>query len=193
MFIDIFIIRLDTFKGKNLFRYAEIKLTKLFDQCFNDRCRGTVGLIHVECLERWLTESGHTRCELCGHRYATKRVPRHGIFRSLVIWFNTVIATRQVSRKIFYIRLFSMYCWVTFSFVDAAGHIVFGSDNATCFIFVLRLCPSTKDACGKRISGYTMDDHSDATDMLPDPRCLLGVVDHTGKVHQQVPVSQYRT
>ncbi|XP_024944641.1 uncharacterized protein LOC107271655 isoform X6 [Cephus cinctus] len=58
-------------------------------------CRGTVGLVHAECLERWLTESGHSRCELCGHRYATKRVPRHSILRSVIIWFRTVIATRQ--------------------------------------------------------------------------------------------------
>lgn len=61
-----------------------------------DRCRGTVALVHVECLERWLTESGHSRCELCGYKYATKRVPRHNIIRSVVIWFNTVIVTRQV-------------------------------------------------------------------------------------------------
>lgn len=60
------------------------------------RCRGTVALVHVECLERWLTESGHSRCELCGYKYATKRVPRHNIIRSVVIWFNTVIVTRQV-------------------------------------------------------------------------------------------------
>lgn len=62
----------------------------------HDRCRGTVALVHVECLERWLTESGRTRCELCGYRYATKRVPRYSFFRSVVIWFHTVIATRQV-------------------------------------------------------------------------------------------------
>lgn len=60
------------------------------------RCRGTVALVHTECLERWLTESGHTRCELCGYKYLVKRVPRHGLFRSVWIWFNTVVATRQV-------------------------------------------------------------------------------------------------
>ncbi|XP_011501662.1 PREDICTED: E3 ubiquitin-protein ligase MARCH3-like [Ceratosolen solmsi marchali] len=60
------------------------------------RCRGTVGLVHTKCLERWLTESGHTRCELCGYRYATIRVPRHGILRSLLIWIRTFVATRQM-------------------------------------------------------------------------------------------------
>jgi len=63
-----------------------------------DRCRGTVALVHTECLERWLTESGRVRCELCGYKYATKRVRRYSLFRSVVIWFRTVIATRQVSQ-----------------------------------------------------------------------------------------------
>ncbi|XP_024944637.1 E3 ubiquitin-protein ligase MARCH3 isoform X2 [Cephus cinctus] len=78
-------------------------------------CRGTVGLVHAECLERWLTESGHSRCELCGHRYATKRVPRHSILRSVIIWFRTVIATRQMLLDIIYLMvttplaLFSCY------------------------------------------------------------------------------------
>lgn len=49
-------------------------------------CRGTVGRVHVKCLERWLTESGKSRCELCGTRYATRRVHRYGVPRALVMW-----------------------------------------------------------------------------------------------------------
>ncbi|KAG5311092.1 MARH2 ligase, partial [Acromyrmex insinuator] len=59
------------------------------------KCRGTVALVHVECLERWLTESGRARCELCGYKYAIRRVRRHTFFQSIVIWFRTIIATRQ--------------------------------------------------------------------------------------------------
>ncbi|CAK9808360.1 E3 ubiquitin-protein ligase MARCHF2 [Anthophora quadrimaculata] len=82
------------------------------------KCRGTVALVHAECLERWLTESGHTRCELCGYKYATKRVPRHNILRSIAIWFNTVIVTRQMLLDILYLivttplALFSCYICV---------------------------------------------------------------------------------
>ncbi|XP_076240973.1 uncharacterized protein LOC143183334 [Calliopsis andreniformis] len=82
------------------------------------KCRGTVALVHAGCLERWLTESGHTRCELCGYKYATKRVPRHNIFRSVAIWFNTVIITRQMLLDILYLvittplALFSCYICV---------------------------------------------------------------------------------
>ncbi|CAK1546225.1 unnamed protein product [Leptosia nina] len=49
-------------------------------------CRGTVGRVHVKCLERWLTESGKSRCELCGTRYATRRVHKYGILKALVMW-----------------------------------------------------------------------------------------------------------
>ncbi|XP_031843050.1 E3 ubiquitin-protein ligase MARCHF2 [Nomia melanderi] len=79
------------------------------------KCRGTVALVHAECLERWLTESGHTRCELCGYKYATRRVLRYNIFRSVAIWFNTVIVTRQMLLDILYLAvttplaLFSCY------------------------------------------------------------------------------------
>ncbi|XP_015113015.1 E3 ubiquitin-protein ligase MARCH2 [Diachasma alloeum] len=79
------------------------------------KCRGTVALVHVECLERWLTESGHVRCELCGYKYLTKKVPRHGVCKSAWIWFNTVIATRQVLFDFLYLlvttplALFSIY------------------------------------------------------------------------------------
>ncbi|XP_018311329.1 E3 ubiquitin-protein ligase MARCH3 isoform X4 [Mycetomoellerius zeteki] len=59
------------------------------------KCRGTVALVHAECLERWLTESGRARCELCGYKYAIRRVRRYSFFQSVVIWFRTIIATRQ--------------------------------------------------------------------------------------------------
>lgn len=49
-------------------------------------CRGTVGRVHVKCLERWLTESGKSRCELCRTRYITRRVHRYGVPRALVMW-----------------------------------------------------------------------------------------------------------
>ncbi|XP_028050823.2 E3 ubiquitin-protein ligase MARCHF2 [Monomorium pharaonis] len=67
------------------------------------KCRGTVALVHAECLERWLTESGRVRCELCGYKYAIKRVRRYSLFRSVVIWFRTVIATRQMVLDVGYL------------------------------------------------------------------------------------------
>ncbi|XP_069358340.1 E3 ubiquitin-protein ligase MARCHF2-like isoform X1 [Maniola hyperantus] len=59
------------------------ELGRLISAC---SCRGTVGRIHVKCLERWLTESGKSRCELCGTKYVTKRVHKFGVLKSLVMW-----------------------------------------------------------------------------------------------------------
>ncbi|VVC99319.1 unnamed protein product, partial [Leptidea sinapis] len=59
------------------------ELGQLISTC---ACRGTVGRVHVKCLERWLTESGKNRCELCGTKYATRRVHRYGVLRALVMW-----------------------------------------------------------------------------------------------------------
>ena len=52
--------------------------------------------MHTKCLERWLTESGNTRCEICGYRYATVRVPRHGMIRSVLVWLKSCVASRQM-------------------------------------------------------------------------------------------------
>ncbi|KAI8424559.1 hypothetical protein MSG28_003015 [Choristoneura fumiferana] len=59
------------------------ELGRLISAC---NCRGTVGRVHVKCLERWLTESGKTRCELCGTRYVTRRVHKYGVPKALVMW-----------------------------------------------------------------------------------------------------------
>ncbi|XP_043460832.1 E3 ubiquitin-protein ligase MARCHF3-like isoform X1 [Leptopilina heterotoma] len=92
------------------------------------KCRGTVGLVHVECLERWLTESGHSRCELCGHKFSTKRVPRHSVYQSIGIWFKTVFATRQMMLDILYLAattplaLFSIYvCALALKLIVKSG------------------------------------------------------------------------
>ncbi|KAA0185240.1 E3 ubiquitin-protein ligase MARCH2 [Fasciolopsis buskii] len=40
------------------------------------RCKGTVGLIHRQCLQLWLLESGKVNCELCGYAYIMTRSRR---------------------------------------------------------------------------------------------------------------------
>ncbi|CAH2209430.1 jg23248 [Pararge aegeria aegeria] len=59
------------------------ELGRLISAC---SCRGTVGRVHVKCLERWLTESGKSRCELCGTKYVTKRVHKFGVLKALAMW-----------------------------------------------------------------------------------------------------------
>ncbi|XP_023944690.2 E3 ubiquitin-protein ligase MARCHF2 [Bicyclus anynana] len=62
---------------------SSLELGRLISAC---SCRGTVGRVHVKCLERWLTESGKSRCELCGTKYVTKRVHKFGIIKALAMW-----------------------------------------------------------------------------------------------------------
>lgn len=40
------------------------------------RCSGSVGLVHVHCLEKWLTSANKNHCEICMFKYSTKRHPK---------------------------------------------------------------------------------------------------------------------
>lgn len=62
-------------------------------------CRGTVGRVHVKCLEHWLTESGKSQCELCGTRYATRRVHKYGVLKAFMMWALSPNA-KQVSSSL---------------------------------------------------------------------------------------------
>ena len=33
------------------------------------KCTGTVEYVHLECLQKWISVSGATHCELCGSEY----------------------------------------------------------------------------------------------------------------------------
>ncbi|NXE68621.1 MARH3 ligase, partial [Calcarius ornatus] len=48
-------------------------LAELLSPC---ECTGTLGTIHRSCLERWLSSSNTSYCELCHFRFAVERKPR---------------------------------------------------------------------------------------------------------------------
>ncbi|XP_029050796.1 E3 ubiquitin-protein ligase MARCHF3-like isoform X1 [Osmia bicornis bicornis] len=50
------------------------------------KCKGTMGAIHLKCLEHWLEESNRNSCELCGHQYEVRRTPRYHVLYSIIIW-----------------------------------------------------------------------------------------------------------
>ncbi|CAH2003618.1 unnamed protein product [Acanthoscelides obtectus] len=52
------------------------------------RCRGTVALVHLKCLERWLRESDHSTCELCNHRYKIIREPKYSVPWSILVFLR---------------------------------------------------------------------------------------------------------
>ncbi|XP_019868935.1 E3 ubiquitin-protein ligase MARCHF3 [Aethina tumida] len=52
------------------------------------KCRGTVALVHLKCLERWLRESSHSNCELCQHHYKIIRQPKYSIIKSIFVFLR---------------------------------------------------------------------------------------------------------
>ncbi|PNF27402.1 hypothetical protein B7P43_G17266 [Cryptotermes secundus] len=47
-------------------------------------CTGTLGLVHRKCLEKWLSASNTTECEICKHQFNTRRYQR-----SIWQWFQS--------------------------------------------------------------------------------------------------------
>ncbi|XP_070764670.1 E3 ubiquitin-protein ligase MARCHF3 [Enoplosus armatus] len=39
-------------------------------------CSGSLAMVHRACLERWLTASNSSHCELCRHQFALERLPK---------------------------------------------------------------------------------------------------------------------
>lgn len=45
----------------------------LLSPCF---CSGSVGALHMSCLEKWLGASDKTRCEICGFQFSISKNPK---------------------------------------------------------------------------------------------------------------------
>lgn len=58
--------------------------------------QGTMGAIHVKCLEHWLEESNRNSCELCGHVFQVERTPRYKAITSIIIWLCISQHQRQL-------------------------------------------------------------------------------------------------
>ncbi|XP_033217209.1 E3 ubiquitin-protein ligase MARCH2-like [Belonocnema kinseyi] len=49
-------------------------------------CKGTIGAIHLTCLEQWLEESNRKSCELCRYEFQVERTPRYRALQSIPVW-----------------------------------------------------------------------------------------------------------
>lgn len=78
------------------------------------RCRGSVALAHLTCLERWLKESGSDTCELCNQRYQVVRRPRYPLLKSIFVW-----ATDSAARGPHLLEDFAAFCLYTPSALTA--------------------------------------------------------------------------
>lgn len=45
-------------------------------------------MTHMNCLERWLKESGNSNCELCQHHFQIIRKPKYGIPMSVLVFLR---------------------------------------------------------------------------------------------------------
>lgn len=48
--------------------------------------QGTIGLVHMSCLEKWLSMSNTHSCELCGYNFQTVRTPKYCVLYSIYYW-----------------------------------------------------------------------------------------------------------
>ncbi|KAK6637852.1 hypothetical protein RUM44_008274 [Polyplax serrata] len=48
--------------------------------------QGTIGLVHMSCLEKWLSMSNTHSCELCGYNFQTLRSPKYRVLYSIYYW-----------------------------------------------------------------------------------------------------------
>ncbi|CAF0887280.1 unnamed protein product [Adineta ricciae] len=72
--------------------YSTSDLQSLIAPC---QCTGTMGILHQNCLERWLEISNTTKCEICQHEYDVVRHPK-----SLFYFFANPIRSSDVRYSI---------------------------------------------------------------------------------------------
>lgn len=51
-------------------------------------CKGSMGQIHKNCLEHWLSEKTSKKCELCAFEYNVEMVPKYKLLKSIYVWTN---------------------------------------------------------------------------------------------------------
>lgn len=68
--------------------HAGISMGELLAPC---RCRGSIAMTHMGCLERWLKESGNSNCELCQHHFQIIRKPKYSYNHCIVETFTECI------------------------------------------------------------------------------------------------------
>lgn len=50
------------------------------------KCKGSLALVHVSCLERWLSQHAQNHCELCMFEFNIIQIPRYSMGRALRLW-----------------------------------------------------------------------------------------------------------
>ncbi|VEL21497.1 unnamed protein product [Protopolystoma xenopodis] len=75
---------------------APDQASSLFSPC---RCKGTLGLLHRDCLERWLLTTRVNKCEICGYVYVLTPSHRHAHETSGGLRRATLVAIEAARRR----------------------------------------------------------------------------------------------
>lgn len=63
------------------------------------QCKGTMGVVHLNCLEVWLDEKGIESCELCRFQYSTFKTPKYRLLPSFHVWLRSKQADKLNYQK----------------------------------------------------------------------------------------------
>ncbi|XP_067634152.1 uncharacterized protein [Eurosta solidaginis] len=77
-------------------------------------CKGSLTYVHVHCLERWISTSRSTVCELCQFQYNTVQTLRYTCFQSLRMWYSRSMSRRALQEDC---QMFSLLTLVAFGII----------------------------------------------------------------------------
>ncbi|XP_065370194.1 E3 ubiquitin-protein ligase MARCHF8 [Calliphora vicina] len=84
---------------------------KLVSPCL---CKGSLTYVHINCLERWISMSRCTICELCQFQYSTEQTLRYSLYQSLRMWYSRSMSRRALQEDC---QMFSLLTLVAFGIV----------------------------------------------------------------------------
>ncbi|XP_064547044.1 E3 ubiquitin-protein ligase MARCHF4 [Drosophila montana] len=77
-------------------------------------CKGSLTYVHVHCLERWISTSRCTICELCQFHYNTEQTLRYTCLQSLRLWYSRAMSRRALQEDC---QMFSLLTLVAFGII----------------------------------------------------------------------------
>ncbi|EDV35986.1 uncharacterized protein Dana_GF12746, isoform A [Drosophila ananassae] len=77
-------------------------------------CKGSLTYVHVHCLERWISTSRCTTCELCQFQYNTEQTLRYTCLQSLRLWYSRAMSRRALQEDC---QMFSLLTLVAFGII----------------------------------------------------------------------------
>lgn len=68
-------------------------------------CRGSIGNVHLHCLEKWLSDKRSTKCEICLFEYKVEWVPKYNLVQSLAVWTHQQLTKKDLFHIILLVAL----------------------------------------------------------------------------------------